>query len=105
MLALTRKLDQAVYIGEDLVLTVTKLTPSTVQLELEQPDPVFPHRVYWQTVERRKGEAFQLASDVSVLVADIRPASVRLGFAVPGDIAVVREELFPMTEFPRTTAD
>ena len=105
MLALTRKLDQAVYIGENLVLTVTKLTPSTIQLELEQPDPAFPHRVYWQTVERRKGEAFQLAPDVSVLVADIRSACVRLGFAVPDDITVVREELFPMAESPRTTAD
>lgn len=45
-------------------------------------------------LSRKVGEAIVIASEVRVVVAEVRGASVRLGVQAPRDVAVDREEVY-----------
>ena len=92
MLALSRRIDEAILIGDDLILEVLDIGPHTVMLELQRPDPDFD-RTQWLVVDRRVGESFRVTDDVQVFVKDVEGFSVRLGIDAPRTITIVRAEL------------
>lgn len=95
MLALSRRIGEAIRIGDDLVLEVLDIGRHMVMLELERPDPDFD-RPQWLVVDRRVGESFQIADDIQVLVKDVEGSLVRLGIDAPREVRVVRAELEPL---------
>ena len=94
MLALSRRIGEAIRIGDDLVLEVLDVGRYMVMLELERPDPDFD-RPQWLVVDRRIGESFQITEDIHVFVKDVEGSFVRLGIAAPRQVKIVRGELEP----------
>jgi len=92
MLALSRRIGEAIRIGDDLVLEVLDVGRYMVMLELERPDPDFD-RPQWLVVDRRIGESFQINDDIQVFVKNVEGSFVRLGVEAPREIKIVRAEL------------
>jgi carbon storage regulator len=44
-------------------------------------------------LSRKKGEAINIAEDVTITVREISGSRVVLGFEAPGDVRIVRQEL------------
>ena len=95
MLALSRRIGEAIRIGDDLILEVLDIAGHTVMLELEQPDPDFD-RPQWLLVDRRAGESFQITDNIQVFVNDVEGSLVRLGIDAPREVRIVRAELEPL---------
>ena len=70
MLALSRRIGEAIRIGDDFILEVLDIGRHMVMLELEQPDPDC-ERPQWLVVERRIGESFRVTDDIQVFVKDV----------------------------------
>ena len=100
MLVLSRRIGEAIRIGDDLVLEVLDIGRYIVMLELERPDPDYD-RPQWLVVDRRIGESFQVADDIHVFVKDVEGSFVRLGIDAPRQIEIVRAELEPISAEPQ----
>ena len=94
MLALSRRIGEAIHIGDEFILEVLDIGRHTVVLELERPDPDLD-RPQWLVVDRRVGESFQVSEGVCVSVSDVDGSLVRLGIDAPREIRIVRAELEP----------
>jgi carbon storage regulator len=92
MLALSRRIGEAIRIGDDLILEVLDIGRHTVMLELQRPDPDFD-RPQWLVVDRRVGESFQATEGICVSVSDVNGSLVRLGIDAPSSVKIVRAEL------------
>lgn len=92
MLALSRRIGEAIRIGDDLILEVLDIGRHTVMLELQRPDPDF-ERTQWLVVDRRVGESLRVTDDIQVFVKDVEGSFVRLGIDAPRTITIVRAEL------------
>jgi len=92
MLALSRRIGEAIRIGDDFILEVLDLERHMVMLELERPDPDFD-RSQWLVVHRQAGEEFQVAEDIRVQINRITGGIVRLGIDAPSIVEIVRAEL------------
>ena len=95
MLALSRRIGEAIRIGDDLTLEVLDIGRHTVMLELERPDPDYD-RPQWMVVDRRVGESFQVSEGVCVSVSAVDGSLVRLGIDAPREVRIVRSELEPL---------
>ena len=109
MLVLSRKRDESVTLGDDIVVTVVEILGGRVQLridpkgvlvrrcedlgEVEQDgsDPSSAGRV---VVARSRNEAIIIGDDIVVTIVDIRGDRVRLGFDAPVKIPVHRREVY-----------
>lgn len=101
MLALSRRIGEAIRIGDEFILEVLDIGRHTVMLELQRPDPDFD-RPQWLVVDRRVGESFQVTEGICVSVGDVDGSLVRLGVEAPRDIKIVRAELEPLNAEPQS---
>jgi sRNA-binding carbon storage regulator CsrA len=85
MLSLTRKRDESVKVGSDL-LKVAHITNSAVHIEIEAKDGsvIVVRVVIGNSFALEKGE---------VIVFSANKGTVRMGFAFPQDVSIMRSEL------------
>jgi len=95
MLALSRRIGEAIRIGDEFTLEVLDIGRHMVMLELERPDPDYD-RSQWLVVDRRVGESFQVADDIQVFIKGVDGSLVRLGIDAPREVRIVRLELEPL---------
>jgi carbon storage regulator len=105
MLVLTRKEGESMVIDRKILVTVVKIQPDQVSLQLEAPmeysiqfgenEPV--HYGAGSTAlisAQRKNDSFALNGEGSVTVVEIRGDKVRLGFVLPREWELNRKEVF-----------
>jgi carbon storage regulator len=103
MLVLSRREGESMMIGDDLMLTVSKIDPDRVQLQLSQK--FFANRMSFFDPTReswlRSGQSMAIADGVTCTLVAIKGDKVRLGFTVPKGIALHRKEVYDAIEDPK----
>ncbi|MFN8392772.1 MAG: carbon storage regulator [Bdellovibrionota bacterium] len=124
MLVLSRKPDERVFIGADFIVTLVGIYHLVARLRLESSTPFYaltaaefntlygnpfvydgrPHPVDLTRLGRsRRSASFDLRRDQSIVlpelgwaltITDVRVGQTRIGFDVPVEIAVHREEVW-----------
>ena len=93
MLALSRKLDEPVIIGEAIEVRVIAVSWKKVQLQITGPNV---EEV--DVVTLASGEQLSIRPNITVSVAELEGNRARLGFQAPREISIRREEVPPPSD-------
>ena len=105
MLVISRKKNEAMVIGNNIVVSVAKVEPAQVSLnvdcpleypvELEESGEKINRLDHTPCIlARKKLESLLINGDVTVTVVEIREDKVRLGFVLPKELPIHRKEVF-----------
>lgn len=110
MLVLSRDQDEAIIIGDNIVLTVQEFRGAKVRVHVSAPKkiPVYRAELGSPTskrrsnsrkngsliISRKKGEEIIIGRNIAIMVVNIRDEKVRFGISAPRDIPVHRKEVY-----------
>ena len=86
MLILTRRPQEAIYIGDTIKVTISSIKGNLIRVRTASPELL--------VVTRKVGETINIGKDISVTPLSIKGMQVRLGIEAPKDISVHREEIY-----------
>lgn len=110
MLLLTRKTGQVLRIGDDIIITVTRITGLNVRLRIWRPlgwwTRLF-HSLGWLTRDIRLEASIKLRADIAIMVVEIQRGYTKLGITAPRAVNVDREEVYQRKKagIPRSCPD
>ena len=88
MLILTRTTNEAIIIGGDIRVSVSKVRSEAVTFTIESCDKKLPFHS-----DRLIGESLPISAGTKLMVLGIRGRQVRLGIEAPKDVTIDREEV------------
>ena len=88
MLVLSRRVNEALVIGDRFILTLARLSFDLAELALLDMDSGAD-----KSFALRSGEAKDIGQDVTVSLIEIREDRARLGLEAPASLAVHRKEV------------
>jgi carbon storage regulator len=86
MLILTRRPQEAIYIGDTIKVTISGIKGNLIRIRTATPELL--------VVTRKVGEPINIGKDISVTPLSVKGMQVRLGIEAPKDISVHREEIY-----------
>ena len=86
MLILTRRPQEAIYIGDTIKVTISSIKGNLIRVRTASPELL--------VVTRKVGESINIGKDIRVTPLSIKGMQVRLGIEAPKDISVHREEIY-----------
>ena len=94
MLVLSRQHNEALVIGDDLLIIVDRIHADFAEFRLVRGPVNMPGEHKLQEFHLREGEEFQIAEDVGFTLVQMREEKIRVGVSSPADMAVHRKELY-----------
>ena len=97
MFCLSRHVDEAIMIGNELLVRVEQVQPQRVRLSTTRLTTLDAPSEAWLVRDEEmqlRSDEMQLGPDVTVSVVDIRDGKVRVGVIAPKDVPVHRKEVY-----------
>src|SRR6476660_1835345 len=109
MFCLSRHVDEAIIIGNELLVRVEQVQPERARLSATRLTTLDAPSEAWlvrdQEMQLRSGEMPLGPPDVMVSVVDIRDGKVRLGVIAPREVSVHRKEVYDAIRRERGRGD
>ena len=108
MFCLSRHVDEAIIIGNELLVRVEEVQPERARLSATRLTTLDAPSEAWLVRDQEmqlRSDGMQLGPDVTVSVVDIRDGKVRVGVIAPKDVPVHRKEVYDAIRRERGRGD
>ncbi len=86
MLILTRRIGEAIYIGDNIAVIISGIKGNMIRIRTASPELL--------VVTRKVNEPINIGKDISVTPLSVKGMQVRLGIKAPKDVSIHREEIY-----------